>query len=117
VHHAAIRAWIAADGSRGWATCPVTESGFVRVSSNRKVLPSAIGVEAARAVLAALRAAAGHRFLTDDVSPCDADVPTIHGHRQVTDAPCSRSLAGTVSAWSRSTRRSSRSPTDATSNC
>jgi uncharacterized protein len=86
VHHAAMRSWLAANGSRGWATCPLTESGFVRVSSNPKVLPSAIGVEAARAVLKALRAAEGHRFLADDVSPCDDDVPATHGHRQVTDA-------------------------------
>jgi predicted nucleic acid-binding protein len=40
----------------------------------------------ARHVLAALREADGHRFLSDDVSPVDDDVPTIVGHRQVTDA-------------------------------
>jgi toxin-antitoxin system PIN domain toxin len=86
VHHAAMRAWFAANGSAGWATCPVTESGFVRVSSNPKVLPTAIGVEAARGVLSALRAVAGHRFLGDDVSLTDADVPSVAAHRQVTDA-------------------------------
>lgn len=86
VHHARIRAWFAQHGGDGWATCPTTESGFVRVSSNAKVLPSPIGVAAARGVLAALRAAPGHRFLVDDVSLSDADVPTIVGHRQVTDA-------------------------------
>lgn len=86
VHHRAIRSWMAANGRTGWATCPVTESGFVRVSSNVNVLPSAIGVQAARDVLAALRSVEGHRFLTDDVSICDDDVPMLHGHRQVTDA-------------------------------
>lgn len=55
-----MRNWFAAHASRGWATCPITESDFVRVSSNPKVLPSAIGVAAARAVLAALRDAGGH---------------------------------------------------------
>jgi hypothetical protein len=49
-------------------------------------MPSAIGVDSARAVLAGLRALDGHRFLSDDVSLADNDVPTIHGHRQVTDA-------------------------------
>ncbi|MGY1683009.1 hypothetical protein [Geodermatophilus sp. SYSU D01176] len=43
-------------------------------------------VAAAREVLAALRRAPGHRFLGDDVSVVDADVPRISGHRQVTGA-------------------------------
>ena len=86
VHHAAIRAWFTANESAGWATCPITESGFVRVSSNPIVLPSAIGVDAARGVLATLRARPDHRFLTDDVSMGDSDVPSIAGYRQVTDA-------------------------------
>ncbi len=86
VHHAVMRTWFATNSAEGWATCPLTESGFVRVSSNPKVLPSAIGVEAARGVLSALRAADGHQFLVDDVSIGDADVPGMAGHRQVTDA-------------------------------
>jgi uncharacterized protein len=86
IHHAPMRAWFARHGADGWATCPLTESGFVRVSSNPKVLAHAIGVEAARGVLSALRALAGHRFLADDVSITDGDVPSLIGHRQVTDA-------------------------------
>ena len=64
----------------------MTESGFVRVSSNPTVLPSAIGVEEARRVLALLRAVGSHRFLVDDVSMTDDDVPPLISHRQVTDA-------------------------------
>jgi hypothetical protein len=60
--------------------------GFVRVSSNPVVLPSAIGVEDARGVLAALRAVGAHRFLIDDVSITDEDVPVLAGHQQVSDA-------------------------------
>jgi toxin-antitoxin system PIN domain toxin len=86
IHHSATRAWFAARGADGWATCPVTESGFVRVSSNPTVLPSAIGIEEARRVLALLRATGSHRFLVDDVSMMDHDVPRLVGHRQVTDA-------------------------------
>jgi uncharacterized protein len=86
VHHARMRAWFAEHAHRGWATCPLTESGFVRVSANPKALPSAIGVAAARAALVALRAHDTHRFLVDDVSLGDEDVPTIVGYRQVTDA-------------------------------
>lgn len=81
-----MRAWFAAKAGHGWATCPMTESGFVRVSSNPKVLPSFITVEAARGVLAALRDVGAHRFLVNDISLTDPDVPAIIGHRQVTDA-------------------------------
>ncbi|CCK60605.1 type II toxin-antitoxin system VapC family toxin [Mycobacterium canetti] len=86
IHHARIREWFTANATLGWATCPVTEAGFVRVSTNPKVLPSAIGIADARRVLAALRAVGGHRFLADDVSLVDDDVPLIVGYRQVTDA-------------------------------
>jgi toxin-antitoxin system PIN domain toxin len=86
IHHVRMREWFAANAAQGWATCPITESGFVRVSTNPKVLPHPIGVADARRVLAALRTVEGHRFLVDDVSLVDDDVPTIVGHRQVTDA-------------------------------
>ncbi|HXD55581.1 MAG TPA: TA system VapC family ribonuclease toxin [Solirubrobacteraceae bacterium] len=86
VHHARVRRWFAENAMEGWATCPITEAGFVRVSSNPKVLPAAIGAPDAIAVLSALRQVGAHRFLLDDVSPTDDDVPTINGHRQVTDA-------------------------------
>lgn len=86
VHHAAMRTWFTANSTSGWATCAVTESGFVRVCSNPKVLPHPIAVDAARGVLSALRGVDGHRFLANDVSLSDADVPRIAGHRQVTDA-------------------------------
>lgn len=85
-HHYAVRAWFAANRANGWATCPVTESGFVRVSSNPKVLPSVIPVQAARGVLSALCESGDRRFLSNDVSLTALDVPTIVSHRQVTDA-------------------------------
>jgi len=86
VHHAAMRVWFAAHGASGWATCPITESGFVRVSSNPKALPTPIGISAARGVLTALRGLDGHRFIVDDVSIVAPDVPDVAGYRQVTDA-------------------------------
>jgi toxin-antitoxin system PIN domain toxin len=86
VHHVRMREWFAANAAQGWATCPLTESGFIRVSTNPKVLPHPIGVADARRVLAALQTAETHRFLVDDVSLIDDDVPPIVGHRQVTDA-------------------------------
>jgi uncharacterized protein len=37
-------------------------------------------------VLALLRAIGSHRFLADDLSMTDADVPPLVGHRQLSDA-------------------------------
>jgi toxin-antitoxin system PIN domain toxin len=64
----------------------VTETGFVRVSSNPRVLPAPVAVATARSVLTSMRAAGSHVFVRDDVSPVDPDVPALIGHRQVTDA-------------------------------
>jgi len=85
VHHEAMAAWF--DERIGpWATCPVSEAGFVRISSNPKVLTGVLSADEARGVLADLRELGEHRFLVSDVSMTDADVPRIVGHRQVTDA-------------------------------
>ena len=76
------------DGS-GWATSPVTESGFVRVSCNARVIPDARSPAQAIELLRSIRRVPGHTFWTDDVSPADegAEVfDAVVGHRQVTDA-------------------------------
>lgn len=86
VHHVSIARWFDTNAADGWCTCPVTESGFVRVSSNPVVLPAPVTVPAAVEVLRLLRGLDGHRFLPDDVSAADDDIPPVTGHRQVTDA-------------------------------
>lgn len=85
VHHDVVSTWF--DERTGpWATCPVSEAGFVRISSNPKVIAGALGIDEARSVLRDLREVGEHRFLVNDVSMTDADAPRILGHRQVTDA-------------------------------
>lgn len=86
VHHIAIRRWFAEHGERGWSTCAITESGFVRVSANPAVLPSPVTVQAARDVMSALRRAGSHRFLSNGVSITADDLPRVARHRDVTDA-------------------------------
>lgn len=85
VHHEAVSEWFA-QRTGPWSTCPVSEAGFVRTSSNPKVIVGALSVDEARSVLRQLREVGEHRFLSNDVSMTDADVPRIVGHRQVTDA-------------------------------
>lgn len=86
VHHVAATAWFDEFATAGWSTCPITESGFVRVSANPSALPVAISIEDALVVLAALRTKPAHRFLVDDVSILEPDLPAVIGYRQVTDA-------------------------------
>lgn len=88
VHHRQAVTWFVGIRDEGWATCPITESGFVRVSSNARVLPDARTPSEARALLAVLRTKGAHRFWEDDVSVV-ADpyglFAAVMGHRQVTD--------------------------------
>ncbi len=89
VHHTAATTWFLREHEAGWATCPVTESGFVRVSSNHRVIPGARGPAEAIEVLARLRQQSGHTFWVDDVALGDCpeiDAGRLLGYRQVTDA-------------------------------
>ncbi|MFQ5744537.1 MAG: TA system VapC family ribonuclease toxin, partial [Acidobacteriota bacterium] len=89
IHHQAATIWFEENHRRGWATCPLTQSGFVRVSSNRKVIPDARTPTEAIILLRELTALEGHEFWIDDVvmaSPDHVDPRRIVGHRQVTDA-------------------------------
>jgi uncharacterized protein len=89
VHHSAARKWFADGHGVGWATCPATEAGFVRVSSNRRVIPDARSIREAVGVLRGLRAVGGHRFWPDDVSVAacpEVGIDDLQGYRQVTDA-------------------------------
>jgi toxin-antitoxin system PIN domain toxin len=88
VHHSQAHAWLAANEANGWATCPLTQCAFVRVSSNPKIIPEAVTPREARVLLKAMVALKHHVFWPDDVAFCDEAVPfgLLVGHRQVTDA-------------------------------
>ncbi len=89
MHHAATHHWFRANRDGGWATCPLTESGFVRISSNRRAIPEACAPRDAIRLLERIRAVEGHVFWTDDISPVDplwTPFARVAGYRQVTDA-------------------------------
>jgi toxin-antitoxin system PIN domain toxin len=67
VHHARAHAWF--DSLTGsWMTTPLTEAGFVRLSTNPVVVTETITMATALGMLAALRSAPRHAFLADDSS-------------------------------------------------
>jgi len=89
VHHAPAKEWFSAHHAEGWATCPVTESGFVRVSSNPHATPEAKSPAEALFLLRQMVGLDGHHFWVDDISIARSDLidsSKLLGHRQVTDA-------------------------------
>lgn len=89
VHHPSARSWFEKSARPGWATCSITEIGFVRISSNPSIVDEARTPFESMLMLRRLTQLPGHRFWEDDVSIARADeneVERIHGHRQVLDA-------------------------------
>ena len=88
--HERAHQWFASEGHLGWATCPLTENGFIRIFS-QPALPNSVGSPAAAMVyLDVMRAAHGatHHFWPDSVSLCDRTLyrpQAIAGPRQITD--------------------------------
>lgn len=87
VHHTLAHDWFSEERETGWATCPLTENGFVRLLAQ-----PASGLEM-RSVdlidrLSRFCASRHHVFWPDALSLCDASLfnqSYIVGHRQLTD--------------------------------
>jgi toxin-antitoxin system PIN domain toxin len=89
VHYEPAHRWFSAVGSGSWATCPLTEAGFVRIISSPSY-PSITATPADAAVRLRLSCAAhGHVFWPDTISILDPtlfDLSKLQGHRQIADA-------------------------------
>ncbi len=88
VDHDRAEAWFGEQADSGWATCPITENGTVRVVSS-PAYRAAVSVSEARRVLAETRSVGAHRFWPCDVSLLDDSViagDRLHGSKQITDA-------------------------------
>ncbi len=88
VHHEAAHRWLGANRRDGWATCPITENGLVRILSNPGygASPETRGAIVRR--LGEFCASGGHVFWPDEISLRDkglfrwtAPVP----HQMLTD--------------------------------
>jgi uncharacterized protein len=88
VHHEIAHDWFAEHRGGGWATCPATEHGFVRVLSNPAYGDPAMRLEAVVERLRAFRTSGHHHFWNEPISLTDLTVvrPSyMRGHRQVGD--------------------------------
>jgi len=89
VHHASAHRWFDRNESAGWATCPLTETGFVRVSSNDRLFPEARSPREALDLLGRILALPHRVFWMDDTSIVGSRFvrrESLVGHRQLTDA-------------------------------
>ncbi len=87
--HTRVQNWMHRHARQGWATCPFTQTAFVRILSNPAFSPHALTPANAVKLLAANLEHPTHRFWHDDISfPTAVELFTdrIVGHQQVTDA-------------------------------
>lgn len=80
-------AWFADNVDSGWASCPLTQNGCIRIIA-QPGYPNAIGLTDALSRLQRAVSTPYHRFIPDDISLLDdavVDRRHLLGHRQLTD--------------------------------
>lgn len=88
IHHEQARGWLSAEIDNGWASCAITQNGFVRVISQPRY-PSPIPPSAAIERLEAATSTEHHAFWDCSLSLLDEGLVErthLHSPRQVTDA-------------------------------
>jgi len=87
--HPASQRWFAHNARKGWATCPFTQAGFVRIVSNPSSSKNLIRPALAIEVLEDSLKIPVHEFWKDDLSMAEATAgfrEHLTGHQQTTDA-------------------------------
>jgi toxin-antitoxin system PIN domain toxin len=85
-HHAAAVAWFESATDSGWATCALTELGFVRISANPSFTRQPASAASAIEVLSQLRKVGKHRYWNELPGADTLRGVALAGHQQVTDA-------------------------------
>lgn len=83
--HGAAHAWFARDALRGWATCSLTQLGFVRLSANPAFTSCPVTPFDACRLLAQWTARPEHVFWGEQPAPQPPDFSRALGHQQVND--------------------------------
>ncbi len=87
ISHAAATAWFSKQASAGWASCPITQNGCLRIMSHAGY-PNTQPVQQIALRLRAATSERIHTFWPDNQSLLDdtlIDSSQIHGPRQLTD--------------------------------
>jgi toxin-antitoxin system PIN domain toxin len=83
-----VQGWFQSVGRSGFSTCPITQSGFLRVSAQISAEAN-VGYREAKIALEQLTSLPGHVFWPMTIGYLQASAlleSRIQGHRQVTDA-------------------------------
>jgi toxin-antitoxin system PIN domain toxin len=90
-HEAHVRAqrWFAKNADQGWATCAITQAGFVRIVSNPAFSRRIVSPPDALRVLQGSLQHRAHQFWTEDIGVVETLAQfgrRLSGHQQITDA-------------------------------
>jgi uncharacterized protein len=88
VQHEQVHVWFGQHAAEGFATCPITENGLLRIVGHPKYPNSPGAPSVVAAALRGLRALSGHVFWPDSISLLDASlvkVTRLSSHAQVSD--------------------------------
>ena len=88
-HHETAHRWFSARADAPWATCSLTQLGFVRLVSNPAFSRDALSPSGAVALLAANLSHATHEFWAETLqlpTAVKGMEPALQGYRQLTDA-------------------------------
>jgi len=87
MHHAVATRWLQQEIGKGWASCPLTQNGCLRIMA-QPAYPQSQPLAAVASRLTQATAHPAHAFLADDYSLLNADPQFwqhLLGHRQITD--------------------------------
>lgn len=87
--HEKTQTWFAKGSKAGWATCPFTQAGCIRILSNPAFSRNAASPQQALRLLNVNLNHPSHIFWPDDLTFADAVAPMerlLVGHKQVSDA-------------------------------
>ena len=87
VHHSDVTEWFRGKAADRFRTCPITQTGFIRISCNPTFSRLAVLPGEAVALLERITALPGHDFWPDDLSAPQAFAAyaVLGSHRQITD--------------------------------
>jgi uncharacterized protein len=74
MHHELAHQWFSAVGKPSWATCPITENGFIRIASHPSYPNSPGDASRTTAILRTFCQSGGHHFLQDNISLTDVSL-------------------------------------------